>query len=80
MGVVMRIGRYAMIDGDSKRAIDWYSFSSKSEAETWIQSAIKIKGLDWRCGGLVKFKDGITVEIVKSKTGESVDWFNVKPK
>ena len=68
--------RYSVVDKYSI-AIDDLGFNSKSDAETWIQSEIKIRGLNMRAGSLVLFRDGTQIEIVKSKTGERVDWFNV---
>jgi len=70
--------RYSVVDGIG----DWVaglSFSSKSEAETWIQEEIEKRGLDYRIGGMVQFRDSTRIEIVHSKTGEEVKWYNVKP-
>lgn len=69
--------RYSVVNGKG----DWVegiSFNSKSEGETWIQEEIEKLGLDYRIGAMVQFRDGTRIEIVQSKTGEEVKWYNVK--
>jgi hypothetical protein len=71
--------RYSVVSGMG----DWVegvSFNSKSEGETWIQEEIEKRGLDYRVGAMVQFRDSTRIEIVHSKTGEEVKWYNVKSK
>jgi len=69
--------KYSVVDGVGNW-VEGLSFSSKGKAETWIQSEIEKRGLNYRIGGMVQFRDGTSIEIVHSKTGEEVKWYNVK--
>lgn len=40
-------------------------FASKAEIEEYIESQIQSRGLDWRAGYLVKFKDGLKLDFKK---------------
>jgi hypothetical protein len=70
--------RYSVVDGIGNW-VEGLSFNSKSEGETWIQEEIEKRGLDYRIGAMVQFRDGTRIEIINSKTGEEVKWYNVKP-
>lgn len=71
--------RYSVVDGDGNW-VEGISFNSKSEGEDWIQGEIEKRGLDYRVGAMVQFRDGTKIEIVHSKTGEKIKWYNVKIK
>jgi hypothetical protein len=70
--------RYSVIDGNGAW-VEGLSFSSKPKAEAWILSEIEKRGLDYRIGAMVQFRDGTRIEVVHSKTGEEVEWYNVAP-
>ena len=40
-------------------------FSTKKEIEGFIESQIEIRGLDWRAGYLIRFRDRLQLEFVK---------------
>jgi len=40
-------------------------FSVKAEIDEWITQQIEERGLDWRVGYLMRFRDGLQVEITK---------------
>lgn len=40
-------------------------FVTKKEIEDWIQGQIQVRGLDWRAGYLIRFRDKFQVDIVK---------------
>ena len=40
-------------------------FSTKAEIEEYIQSQIETRGLDWRAGYLIRFRDRLQLEFVK---------------
>jgi len=40
-------------------------FSTKAEIEEYIESQIEIRGLDWRAGYLIRFRDGLQLDFVK---------------
>lgn len=40
-------------------------FATKKEIEEWIASQIEAKGLDWRAGYLIQFRDGQQLNFVK---------------
>jgi hypothetical protein len=69
---------YSAVDGAGDW-VDGLSFNSKSEGETWIQKEIEKRGLDYRIGAMVQFRDGTRIEIVHSKTGKEVKWYNIIP-
>lgn len=54
--------RYKAITGDRKT---FRHFKTKKSIEEWIQSQIRIRGLKWRKGYLIRFGDGLKLDIVK---------------
>lgn len=46
-------------------------FSSKSEIEDWINEQIQERGLDWRAGYKIRFRDGLRLEFLK-KNGKRI--------
>lgn len=40
-------------------------FKTKNEIEEWINEQIEIRGLDWRAGYLIRFRDGLKLDFVK---------------
>ena len=40
-------------------------FSTKAEIEEYIESQIESRGLDWRAGYLIRFRDGLQLDFVK---------------
>ena len=46
--------------------------STKSQIESWIQEQIEDKGLDYRAGYLVKFRDSSDVYWKNTKDGKPV--------
>jgi hypothetical protein len=59
----MKKGRYKVIANDGGT---FKPFSSKKEINEYIEEQIKIRGLVWRVGYLVRFQDNIQLEFVKS--------------
>ena len=72
--------RYALKrqDGSLAENVGW---NSKAEAEAWIQEHLNtFGGLDWRVGGLFKARHSTPLEVVWSKSKNSVNWMNVSAK
>lgn len=63
-----RIYRHKAItkDGETFR-----QFSTKAEIEEYIESQIESRGLDWRTGYLIMFRDGLQLSFVKMN-GDSI--------
>jgi hypothetical protein len=40
-------------------------FSTKAEIEEYIESQIESRGLNWRAGYLISFRDGLQLDFVK---------------
>ena len=57
-----RIYRHKAITKDGKT---FRQFSTKAEIEEYIESQIEIRGLDWRAGYLIRFRDGLQLDFVK---------------
>ena len=74
------MARYVLLRKHDDTVVENLSWNKKSHAEAWIQHHIKLQGgLDWRVGGLFKCKNDIELEVVWSKSHESVKWFEVEP-
>ena len=60
--MMKRIYRHKAItkDGETFR-----QFSTKAEIEEYIESQIESRGLDWRAGYLIRFRDGLQLDFVK---------------
>lgn len=62
--------KYKAIDKNKKLI---HTFNKKDEIEPYIQTEIKKRGLDWRVGYLVCFRDGLIFEVF-DKNNKSVKY------
>jgi hypothetical protein len=70
--------RYALVRKSDNYVIPGVGWKKKSHAEAWIQRHIELcGGLDWRIGGLFKAKNDNPLEVVYSKSLNSVPWVDV---
>lgn len=58
----MRIYRHKAVTKDGQT---FRQFSTKAEIEEYIESQIESRGLDWRAGYLIRFRDGLQLDFVK---------------
>lgn len=57
-----RIYRHKAITKEGKV---FRQFATKAEIEEYIDSQIESRGLDWRVGYLIRFRDGLQLDFVK---------------
>ena len=57
-----RIYRHKAI---TKNGETFRQFETKAEIEEYIESQIESRGLDWRAGYLIRFRDGLQLDFVK---------------
>lgn len=65
------MSRYCIVDEKGLFITDGL-FKTKKDFELFISKQIVDRGFDWRVGNRVQFKDGTGVDLIWSKTGESV--------
>jgi hypothetical protein len=60
--MMKRIYRHKAI---TEKGETFRQFSTKAEIEEYIESQIESRGLDWRAGYLIRFRDRLQLEFVK---------------
>lgn len=50
---------------------DFYYFTTKEQMEEWINEQTEKRGLSWRAGYHIRFRDGLELDFVK-KNGNKI--------